>query len=401
MASRLHLPLDALFTLLFWGGVGAALAFVTLICGIVFIAFLPAILWLWTDFSPDRCDAKLLECEERVLDAQMRGSIRTAVFDDHPDVRIRYLLYEGPSSAAVPIVCLHGVASSSLSFANMANKLAPLFTLYVVDVPGFGRSFVPDRFLLGGDPMEAMSEYLELFFDKLKLGAFVLVGHSMGGFIGINYMQRFPGRVQRFVLIDPVGVFPGVGVYGAYWGSFFKLYGPNLPVHFGRWGKIVASLLLADMHDWLLLSNSKAVGHRMLANHLQSGFWGGYWKDPKSDVVSGLDIPGAFVYGKNDSIIGAHQGQFAHDQWGCDLFLVPGKGHSPFDDARGSKDIGQFIADYVRKAPRRPRAVKSVRLRPDMHSMGFNPLRVQRGIQDMYEAASDSSLVVQRGPSVE
>jgi pimeloyl-ACP methyl ester carboxylesterase len=74
--------------------------------------------------------------------------------------------------------------------------LAQRFTVYAIDLPGFGsmRHYRRD-FALSRAP-----EWIHAFLDALDLGSVVLVGHSMGGLIALSAAARWPGRVRKLVL---------------------------------------------------------------------------------------------------------------------------------------------------------------------------------------------------------
>ena len=39
----------------------------------------------------------------------------------------------------------------------------------------------------------------------MGIKTFTLVGHSFGGYIAVNYCEKYPGHVRRLVLLSPAG----------------------------------------------------------------------------------------------------------------------------------------------------------------------------------------------------
>jgi pimeloyl-ACP methyl ester carboxylesterase len=71
--------------------------------------------------------------------------------------------------------------------------------------PGFGRSSLPDWL----DSIDDIAHlYLELM-DRLGLGRTDIVGFSIGGWIAAELASKVPDRIDRLVLIGPVGVKTG------------------------------------------------------------------------------------------------------------------------------------------------------------------------------------------------
>jgi 3-oxoadipate enol-lactonase len=66
------------------------------------------------------------------------------------------------------------------------------------DLRGFGESDAPE----GGYSMATYADDCALFLDRLRLGKAVVVGHSMGGYIALEMLRRYPDRIAGLILCD-------------------------------------------------------------------------------------------------------------------------------------------------------------------------------------------------------
>ena len=94
------------------------------------------------------------------------------------------------------ILALHGVGSSSLSFAPQVKALSARFRVIAWDAPGYGGS---DDFV--GEPTAGIyADFAVGLLDALQIDTANVVGHSMGGLITTALVARHPARIQRIVL---------------------------------------------------------------------------------------------------------------------------------------------------------------------------------------------------------
>ena len=124
----------------------------------------------------------------------------TSNFLDTPKGRLHYhVAGDGP-----PLLLLHGSGPGVSSWANFRGNLptfAEHFTTYMLDMPGFGKSYSPDV-----NPMLAAPRAVLDFLDGLGLGPLPLIGNSMGGAIAARIAADQPERVSRLAAIGGVGV---------------------------------------------------------------------------------------------------------------------------------------------------------------------------------------------------
>ncbi len=99
-----------------------------------------------------------------------------------------------------PIVILHGLFGSSdnwVSFARQISELLP-YEVYTVDLRNHGRSPHHSSFA-----MEALVEDLNDFLSQNDIESPILMGHSLGGKIILNYLNEpFSHNVKASIIVD-------------------------------------------------------------------------------------------------------------------------------------------------------------------------------------------------------
>jgi pimeloyl-ACP methyl ester carboxylesterase len=82
--------------------------------------------------------------------------------------------------------------------------LAQHYQVFVVDLPGYGRSTY--RGAKAPWRLREMAPLLTKWLRKLHLSSVHLVGHSMGGAIAIHIAASAPDLVQTLTLVDAAGI---------------------------------------------------------------------------------------------------------------------------------------------------------------------------------------------------
>jgi 2-hydroxy-6-oxonona-2,4-dienedioate hydrolase len=99
----------------------------------------------------------------------------------------------------MPVVLLHGYGVSGTYMLPLARSLTPSFSVFVPDLPGFGRSEQPRSPLGIADLAAALAACL----DAVGLQCPAFVANSMGCQVVTELAVRLPGRVGPVVLIGP------------------------------------------------------------------------------------------------------------------------------------------------------------------------------------------------------
>ncbi len=267
---------------------------------------------------------------------------------------------EGPGSAPIWAVNLHGYFAGGGMYWRESSNLAELLGWRVLNpsLPGFA----------GSDPLpweqvtiQQISAVVGHLLDEVGAQRAVLLGHSMGGAVAVQFADTHPDRVLGIVYRDGAAT-PG-------WkhrrGVLVSLLAPVLPDRAG-----VADLMMAAVLD----TPDLFIGRR-LASTLR-----GLWPDarrnlrsmgrtlPVGSMLMAMDlrpeverivarhIPILPVWGCFDRIVSPDTAREFADLTGIDIVWVPG-GHSwmlprPQGQADVLRHLGrgrEFVADVIRR----------------------------------------------------
>ena len=108
------------------------------------------------------------------------------------------LSYDDLGEGSIPIVFLHGFPFDKTMWQEQLIFLNSTHRVIACDIRGFGKSIDEESHL----SMDLFANDLILFIDKLGLEKVIICGLSMGGFIALNAVKRFPSRFEALILCD-------------------------------------------------------------------------------------------------------------------------------------------------------------------------------------------------------
>lgn len=125
------------------------------------------------------------------------------------------------AGAGPPVLMLHGLGATKVSFLPTLAALAPDHRAIAIDLPGFGDSDKPIRAAYDA-PYFARTVIAVL--DALEIDRAHLVGNSMGGRVALQVGLDDPDRVRRLGLLAPSLAW----LRGRPWAPLLKLVEPRL-----------------------------------------------------------------------------------------------------------------------------------------------------------------------------
>lgn len=253
-----------------------------------------------------------LPVEERRLDL---AGISTAVLEGG----------EGP-----PVVLLHGPAAHAAAWMRVIPALTRTHRVIAPDLPGHGASSAGR----GRLDAERVLEWTGELIDRTCESPPALVGQLTGGAIAARFAAGAGSRINRLVLVVPLGLAPfePAPVFGA---ALMRYLGePTGETHDELWEQCVHDLdaLRAELGTrWEPLKAynlDRIRTTRLLSAQevLMEEF--GLPAIPP-ETLSGIAVPTSLVWGRRDSVVPLSVGAAASSRYGWPLHVLERTGNEP------------------------------------------------------------------------
>lgn len=264
------------------------------------------------------------------------------------DMKIHYRdVGEGPV-----VILVHGLFSSLQTWDGWTDELRGHFRVITLDLPGFGLTGAP----------EDMDKYTEdyivhkfsKFVDFMDLDKVSIAGNSFGAYIAARYAAANPDRVERLILLDPVG-YPHERpwVFG-----LAKKPGLNILTKFSQPPFIVTMNLKQVYGDFERLSKSNHYRYIQMAQ--RPGAKAAYLKamtflsdENAIQPFASIRAPTLLMWGVLDQWVPISQAElWRKDVPNTQFIAYPGVGHVPMEELpyQTAQDAIAFLSALNPKA---------------------------------------------------
>ncbi|MDQ6597242.1 alpha/beta hydrolase [Bacillus salipaludis] len=240
-----------------------------------------------------------------------------------------------------PLIILHGMGNNSQSWKKQLKGLSEQYTVIAWDAPGYG---------LSSDPKVEFKEFKEFadvlkgFIEKLGLKSVILLGHSMGSAIALDFCYRFPDLVDALIISDATR------------GSAALTKEENESKLKNRLKNIetltpeeiaklrVKSLLSPEPSPEVLkeveriYSQIRPMGFRSVAYSL--------YHLNNMDILSCIHVPTLVICGELDKVTPVKESQVFHEKLQDSKFvIIPGTGHLCYQEA--PETFNTIVLDFA------------------------------------------------------
>lgn len=130
------------------------------------------------------------------------------------------IYYEAAGCGPIAIVLIHGWTCDHTFWDAQVAALKSRYRVIAVDLPGHGRSDPPPD-----HSMKRYAQAVNAVLEKEGVPRVILVGHSMGGAVMLEFARLHPARVRAIVAVD--AFFPEPGWLGPWAERAARLQGPD------------------------------------------------------------------------------------------------------------------------------------------------------------------------------
>jgi len=238
---------------------------------------------------------------------------------------IQYHLF--PSKGAKTAILLHGWRSEGSVWNAVAQRLnKDHYSVYALDLPGFGGSPAPKT------PF-TLSDYADVvlkFIEKMKLKNGILVGHSFGGRVAIQLTATKPTLVSKLILVDSAGF------------ADTKKQGLKTLAKFMK--PVFTPSYMQGIRKWIY---EKLGAEDYLATPALQQTFVNVIEEDLSSNLSRIQIPTLLVWGEHDQDTPVSYGEKMHTAiHGSQLVILPDAGHFSFLDK--PEEFYQTLIQFIK-----------------------------------------------------
>ena len=253
----------------------------------------------------------------------------------------------GRSGSGPPVVLVHGTPSWSYVWRRVVPRLAERFSVYLLDLVGYGDSERRDgQDMSVGAQSRALAELLDLW----ELERPALVGHDIGGAVVLR-AHLVEGRpAGRIALVDAAVLLPWNTPATMHMKAHLDAY-RTMPAHI--YERVVAGHLATAVHRGLQPDVLDAYLSPWRGRAGQAAYFRKIeqWRDDDMSVLEPLfetlDVPVLVLWGAEDRWLAPETGErLAARIPGAKLTVVPGAGHFAMEDApeEVAGELDRFLA---------------------------------------------------------
>ena len=249
--------------------------------------------------------------------------------------------YNDYGEGTIPVLFLHGFPFDKSMWKGQIDSLKATNRVIAIDIRGFGKS-TDEKSTLS---IDLFADDLLAFMDKLNIEKAIICGLSMGGYIALNAVKRFPERFAALILCDTQCIADTDAVKENRYKTIEQI---NLDGTTDFNEKFIASVFhpdslaqkietVANLRS-IVFANSKEIitaGLRALAERSETC----------TSLVS-IAIPTLIICGKQDTVTPLAQSEFMHKNCkGSILKVIDNAGHVA--NLEHPEEFNKYLLDFL------------------------------------------------------
>ena len=260
-------------------------------------------------------------------------------------VRGASICYDDCGQGEVPILFIHGFPFNKSSWAAQIEYLKKQHRVIAYDIRGFGNSSSGDQEF----SIALLADDLIQFMHQLDLSKAIVCGISMGGYILMNAVCRYPEKFKAIILCDTQCIADTAAVKDKRTEAIRQIEQGNLDDFSNQF----LDKLFSPKNLELTQASRLAVKHSMVTTAPEtviSALTALKNRDAICTSLHRISIPTLIVCGSDDVVTPPQQSEFIHQKIvGSELYMIDKAGHLPNIEQSGAfnEAIDQFVSQLI------------------------------------------------------
>jgi len=287
------------------------------------------------------------------------------------------------------VILVHGLGNNGArDWQYLAPLLSKKFHVIAFDLPGLGRStkynelYSPDNY----------TRFIDWVASNYAKKPFVLIGHSMGGAISLDYAATHPSKLKQLILIDAAGILYRTS-YSKYLIDDFKpIWWMNLIPSTEQLNKMLG-FGIEDYDRFplainLILSTGFTRNKFLGADPVKIAGLAMVQKD-FSGMLEDVNMPTLIIWGGRDTIAPLRTGKMLQSLLSnARLEIIPEAQHVPM--MQTSDQLNKIVWDAVTN----PQSVSAAKPKQTVYAANSNKNETCKQQQDRYYSGRYEHLVI-------
>jgi pimeloyl-ACP methyl ester carboxylesterase len=249
--------------------------------------------------------------------------------------------YNDVGEGQIPVIFLHGFPFDKSMWKGQLDSLKSTNRVIACDIRGFGLSTDEKSHL----SIDLFAEDLVKFMDKLHIEKAIICGLSMGGFISLNAVKRFPDRFEALILCDTQCIADNAEVKENRYKTIEQITLDGVD-EFND--KFIESVFHPDSlaNKKELVENLRSVVFTNSKAIITAGLTALAERSETCSSLVAIRIPTLIICGKADEVTPLDQSKFMHEQIkGSSLKVVDNAGH--VSNLEQPLEFNKYLQDFL------------------------------------------------------